>query len=159
MTTSCCSIAARKYCVFGCSTFLCLFALIFGLLWPTLYLRILYGQLELRNGTLVYDKWIETPIPMYIDFYLFNWTNADEVLANPQTVKPRFEECGPYVFSEHHKRVGVVWHPENGTVSFNQTRQWHFVPEQSHGSLDDVVTNVNVISAVSHHRIRRLVRR
>lgn len=92
---------------------------------------------------------------MYMEFTLFNWTNADEVLLHPQTVKPHFAEVGPYVFQEHHRRVAIDWHPANGTVSFNQTRTWHFVADMSHGSLDDLVTNVNVIAAVSrrttHH--------
>lgn len=98
---------------------------------------------------MVYNNWVETPLPMYLDFTLFNWTNAAEVLQNPHTVKPHFAEVGPYVFQEHHRRVAIEWHPENDTVSFNQTRTWHFVPEMSHGSLDDLVTNVNVIAAVS----------
>lgn len=84
---------------------------------------------------------------MYMEFNMFNWTNAD--LYENHTVKPHFAECGPYVFREHHKRVAIDWHPRNGTVSYNQIRTWHFVPELSNGSLDDRVTSVNVVAAVS----------
>lgn len=84
---------------------------------------------------------------MYLEFNLFNWTNADQ--ANEPGVVPHFVEMGPYVFLERHDRVAIDWHPENGTVSYNQTRTWHYVPELSNGTLDDRVTNLNVISAVS----------
>lgn len=45
--------------------------------------------------------------------------------------------------------MNVTFHPENDTVSYDQIRTWHFVPEMSNGTLDDNVTSVNVIAAVS----------
>lgn len=104
-------------------------------------------ELVLRNGSLNYNNWIETPLPMYLEIKMFNWTNPDQV--QNLKIKPHFVEMGPYVFLEKHKRVNVTWNAENGTVSYNQIRTWHFVPEKSNGSLADVVTNVNVITAVS----------
>lgn len=41
--------------------------------------------------------WKETPIPMYLKFYMFNWTNPHEFHAS-SSVKPHFEQMGPYVF-------------------------------------------------------------
>lgn len=92
--------------------------------------------------------WKETPIPMYIEFYLFNCTNAQEVVDSKWAVKPKLEECGPYTYSEHHVRVNVEWH-DNGTLSYQQKRIWKFLPERTNGSLDDKITNLNVIAAVS----------
>lgn len=100
----------------------------------------------MKNGTLNYNNWIETPIPMYLKIKLFNWTNPEHI-SNPN-IKPNFTECGPYVFLEKHKRVDVVWHPENNTVSYNQIRTWHFVPELSNGHLDDKITSINVMMSV-----------
>lgn len=77
---------------------------------------------------------------------MFNWTNSDEIL-NPD-VKPMLVECGPYVFLESHKRSNITWN-ENGTVTYNQIRTWHFQPDLSNGKLDDEITTLNVISAVS----------
>lgn len=85
---------------------------------------------------------------MYLEITMFNWTNSDQV--HDLQVKPEFKELGPYVFLEGHSRNNIEWHSENDTISFNQTRTWHFVPEKSNGSLDDMITNVNVISAVSN---------
>lgn len=97
--------------------------------------------------------WKETPIPMYIEFYLFNWTNAKEVVNN-WNVKPKFEECGPYTFSEHHIRVNVEWNHDNGTLSYQQKRIWKFLPERSNGSLNDKITNLNIIVATVAYTVR-----
>jgi scavenger receptor class B protein 1 len=56
---------------------------------------------------------------------------------------------GPYVFLEKHIRTNVTWSKDESTVDFYQKRVWHFVPELSNGSLDDEVTNLNPIVAVS----------
>lgn len=102
--------------------------------------------MELREGSLNYDNWIETPIPMYLRFTMFNWTNPGDI--NKPNYKPDVVEMGPYVFREKHTRVNVTFHSENDTVSYDQIRTWHFMPSMSNGSLDDEVTNVNVIAAV-----------
>lgn len=101
----------------------------------------------MKEGSLNYDNWIETPIPMYLRFTMFNWTNAHEITA--KNYKPNLVEMGPYVFLERHQRINVTFNDENSTVSFYQKRTWHFMPEMSNGSLEDEVTNINVIAAVS----------
>lgn len=90
--------------------------------------------------------WKVTPIPMYIDFYLFNWTNAEEVQAN-WSIKPIFEELGPYSYSEKHIREEIKFN-DNGTLTFKTRREWHFVPERTRGSLDDLIITVNPILVV-----------
>ncbi|KAF4528152.1 hypothetical protein B566_EDAN016796 [Ephemera danica] len=95
--------------------------------------------------------WRETPIPMYIDIYLFNWTNPEDV--NNTNIKPFFDELGPYVFRESHERVNISW-KEGFLVEFNQIRTYHFMPELSNGSLTDKVTNLNVIAATAAYTIR-----
>lgn len=59
--------------------------------------HILLQILTLSPSSKNYDMWKETPIPMYFKFYMFNWTNPDE-FNTLSSVKPRFEEMGPYVF-------------------------------------------------------------
>lgn len=84
---------------------------------------------------------------MYLRFTMFHWTNPQEMFN--KSTKPHFVEMGPYVFLEKHKRVNVSFNPNNDTVSYDQIRTWHFLPEMSNGTLDDHVTNINVIAAVS----------
>ena len=92
--------------------------------------------------------WKETPIPMYMNVYFFNWTNAEQVLRD-WSVKPVFEQCGPYVFYEHHVRVNVTWDDDDGTVTYRQRRLWRYLPEMSNGTLRDNITSINVIASVS----------
>lgn len=86
---------------------------------------------------------------------MFNMSNSEAWAANPQVVKPDFQEVGPYVFQEVRERVGVEF---NGTtVAFNQTRTWHFRPELSGNlTLEDQITNVNVVSATLNYNLRFL---
>lgn len=41
--------------------------------------------------------WKETPVPMYLKIYLFNWTNSGSFEQSTKE-KPHFDEIGPYVF-------------------------------------------------------------
>lgn len=52
--------------------------------------------LVLTPTSVSYNMWQETPIPMYLKFYMFNWTNPREFIAS--NAKPNFVEMGPYVF-------------------------------------------------------------
>lgn len=76
---------------------------------------------------------------------MFNWTNTEEVFD--REIKPFLMEMGPYVFREHYNRTNITTN-DNGTITFNQMRMWEFMPDMSNGSLEDEITNLNVISAV-----------
>jgi hypothetical protein len=54
-----------------------------------------------------------------------------------------------YCYSEHHTKVDIVYN-DNNTVTFQQVRRWHFVPERSNGTLRDEITNINAIAVVSN---------
>lgn len=96
----------------------------------------------------MYHKfWSEPPQPIYMDIYLFNWTNPEEFTN--KSVNPKFEEIGPYRFQEIPQKVNVTWHDHNATVSYRKQSRYFFVPEQSKGRLNDVITSVNVIALVS----------
>jgi scavenger receptor class B, member 1 len=72
-------------------------ALLVGLLWPSLALKyMLYPQLVLKEGSVNYENWKETPIPVYLEIFFFNWTNHENVRNH--SIKPHFTEMGPYVF-------------------------------------------------------------
>lgn len=83
-----------------------------------------------------------------MDIYLFNWTNPHEFTN--KSVKPKFDEIGPFRFQEFPQKVNVTWHNANSTVSYRKQSRYHFMPDQSNGRLDDVITSVNVIALVSN---------
>lgn len=111
------------------------------------YFKWLYkGQLELSESSTAYHLWIHTPVPLYFEAYLFNWTNAIEFIKN-KSVVPNFEEVGPFVFKEVHDKVNLKWN-DNYTVSYNQIRRWEFQPQESL-DLSTPISNLNVVAAVS----------
>jgi scavenger receptor class B, member 1 len=89
---------------------------------------------------------MEPPQPIYLDIYFFNWTNPEDFLN--KSIKPNFEEIGPFRFQDIPFKVNVTWHDANSTVSYRKQSRYFFVPEQSKGRLDDVITSVNVIALV-----------
>lgn len=93
--------------------------------------------------------WKETPIPMYLEIYLYNFSNYPEFKLNRKKIKPYFQECGPYIFSEKHFKTNLTWNSNNDTITFMQNRIWQFEPDMSNGTLEDKITNINVITAVS----------
>uniref|UniRef100_A0A1B0D2U3 Protein croquemort n=1 Tax=Phlebotomus papatasi TaxID=29031 RepID=A0A1B0D2U3_PHLPP len=152
MTACACSEKTKKIWIFSCGAFFLLTGMIMAIVWSAVSINILHNQLVLKNGSQTYNNWIETPIPMYLEFYMFNWTNPDKI-NDWETEKPNFVQLGPYVFTEKRKRVNIEWNANN-TVSFNQSRVWHFVPEMSNGTLDDEVTNLNLIPTTIAYTLR-----
>ncbi len=63
-------------------------------------------------------------------------------------MKPIIQEVGPYVFKEEHRKEEIQFDDEKAKVSFYQVKTWHFLRDQSVGSLDDEITTVNAIAMV-----------
>lgn len=51
-------------------------------------------------------------------------------------------------FRETREKINITWHP-NGTVSYYQVKRWFYEPELTKGSLNDLVTTLNVPFVVS----------
>ncbi|GFQ69286.1 protein croquemort [Trichonephila clavata] len=98
-------------------------------------------KLIVKEGSQSYKYWKDVPVPIYIHFYFFNITNEQEIWDF--TNKPILEEMGPYTFRESREKVNITWN-ENGTVSYKQIRRWYYQPDRTNGSLDDIVTTLNV---------------
>ncbi|XP_063705876.1 sensory neuron membrane protein 1-like [Culicoides brevitarsis] len=74
-------------------------------------------------------------------FYVFNWTNSEEI-GNFPSVKPNFQEVGPFVFDEMLKKIDLAFDANGNQVSFGLERTKIFNRE---ASVDDL--EVKVISA------------
>ena len=141
-----CSNTQKKVWSIGVSVLLIVIAILFGVLWKPLIKDEIDKEFVLEEGTEIYENWIDSPVPMYLEIYLFDWVNPDD-LSNPN-IKPKFVEKGPYTFKEIHERVNSTWGTD-GEISFKQRRIWHFEPEMSKGSLTDTVTTIDVLYVVS----------
>ncbi|XP_071454600.1 protein croquemort-like isoform X2 [Hetaerina americana] len=119
---------------------LCTIGAITTALWPKVFESILNMQLALSESSKSFEIWRDTPVPMKLKIYFFNWTNPGQLSTKE---KPSFVEMGPYTFNEFHEKVNLSFN-DNDTITFERVRIWKFDPEESNGSLDDLVTTLNV---------------
>lgn len=146
-------ICCGKVIFFGFGGIIFAVGLTLGILWPFMFHSLLSKQLQLSPTSKTLDMWKETPIPIYMEVYLFNWTNPNQSLRGPE--KPVFVEMGPYVFKEHRSKLNLVWN-SNDTVTFLNRKQWVFVQDMSNGSLSDRVTNLNVVAMTIGSKCKNL---
>ncbi|XP_046382371.1 protein peste-like isoform X2 [Ischnura elegans] len=132
--------SGRRWCLWVAGSVLCALGAVSAFAWPHLFRYILHSQLQLSESSKSFEIWRDTPVPMSLTVYFFNWTNPNKLRTNE---KPAFSEMGPYTFREFHEKVNLSFH-ENDTVTFQQVRTWKFDPSCSNGSLDDLVTTINV---------------
>ncbi|XP_043671985.1 protein croquemort isoform X2 [Vespula pensylvanica] len=111
--------------------------------WSSIFNWFLLRELTLTPTSTIYNLWKETPIPMYLKFYFFNWINPD-VFNHPLNEKPELVEMGPYVFREVDYKINQVWN-DNGTVTFQRRKVWYFDENLSNGKLTDKVTNLDPV--------------
>lgn len=138
------TLLRNVYCLFT-AIFLLTAGLLLLLSWPYIFDYLIKANMQLRPDNHLFHLWKKNPFPMTINFYMFNWTNPQDLLDT--SVKPRFQEIGPYVFNEVKEKVNITWN-DNGTVSFLLRRDWHFNEEKSVGSLDDEIVTANPILLV-----------
>ncbi|CAK1600590.1 unnamed protein product [Parnassius mnemosyne] len=120
--------------------------------WPSIFLNQLQKMMTLSPTSTSYGIWRQIPIPMYLECYMYNITNVDEILAG-KNVTLKVEQLGPYVYRESHSKVNITWN-DNSTVTFYNERWWHFQPELSNGSLSDNITSINPIVATVAYILR-----
>ncbi|EDW64876.1 protein croquemort-like [Drosophila virilis] len=137
MCCRCCGVTQQKVWVFGLGSLFTVFGLLAVIWWPTLIDSIIMKALPLTPTSRTYEKWADLPIPVYMNMYLWNWTNAEEVKLHG--VKPNFQQLGPYVYREERVKMDVEWH-ENNTVTFKPNRTWFWEEELSGGKQTDLVT-------------------
>ncbi|XP_041984342.1 protein croquemort-like [Aricia agestis] len=121
-------------------------------IWPAFFYSKIKDMMILRNGSMSFEIWRDIPIPIYLECFLFNITNMDDILAK-KADKLQVEQIGPYVFREIHKKVNISWN-NNSTVTYRNQRWWYYQPDMSSGSLADMVTSINPIVATIAYSIR-----
>ncbi|KAF2358401.1 CD36 family, partial [Trinorchestia longiramus] len=87
------------------------------------------------------DNFIAAPIPIYMQFYFFNVTNTQSVLAGG---KPALQQIGPFTYLEKRRKHDLNW--TDDTVEYLENTKYFFVPEMSNGLTEDVpITTLNPI--------------
>lgn len=95
----------------------------------------------IREGGEVYEYWLDPPVPIYLQIYMFNLTNQEEFLNG---AKPSLVQVGPYSYSERRVKFNISWN-ENGTVTYRQKRIFHFLRNMSVGDDTDLFVSANPV--------------
>ena len=98
----------------------------------------------LRPNSKSFGEWKKPSVPLYLDVYFFNWTNSDEFLDS--TKKPIMQEIGPYRFREFRDKKNITFNDHNSTVSYKTISTFYFDEDGSNGTLDDVITQLNIVA-------------
>ncbi|XP_052739290.1 protein croquemort [Bicyclus anynana] len=146
------SYQVRSGLLMGFGSFTVVAGAILVVFWPSMFFAQLRRMMTLSPTSTSFDIWREVPIPMYLECFMFNITNVDDILAG-KNVPIHVEQMGPYVFREYHLKENISWY-DNSTVSYYNKRSWQFQPEMSNGSLSDLVTSINPIVATVSYILR-----
>jgi hypothetical protein len=132
-----------------CISFLSIFALvvscvliILGIVGIALGPEILQNQISNQLPLSAYsdqlDSWEIPPVPIYLQFWLWECVNELEVLRG---AKPAIIQQGPFTYLEHRQKIGVAFN-ENHTVSYRQQISYTYLRNMS---VDDgqLITMVN----------------
>ncbi|XP_063913235.1 protein peste-like [Zophobas morio] len=122
-----------------------------GLLLICLWSVIFDNFLTLRNNSLIYRYWKNEPLDIHADFYFFNWTNPEDFYD--LSVKPKFEEVGPYSFLQKIEKTNITWN-DNDTVTFQQKKFWIFQKQKGGVHLKDPIVTLNPIPLITSYLLR-----
>ncbi|XP_065155971.1 protein peste-like isoform X2 [Atheta coriaria] len=143
-----------RYCrgfVFTLGTVFTFIGLLFLLQFNGMYDLIVMNALKVEDGSKAYEAWRTNDPPLILDMYMFNWTNAHEVYN--ESVKPHFEQVGPYRFLEVKEKYDIVFH-ENDTVSYKYLKRYYFMDEESPCQLTDVINTLNTVATSAAYKTR-----
>jgi scavenger receptor class B, member 1 len=102
-----------------------------------------FQSFALRSGSRSYSEWKKPTAPIFLDIYLFNWTNPEDI--RNQSSKPIFNQIGPYRFREFRDKMSITFNENNATVSYRKFSNFYFDSDHSFGSLSDICTTVNMV--------------
>ncbi|CAF0969014.1 unnamed protein product [Rotaria sordida] len=98
-------------------------------------------ECQLKQGTVVYKIWHDSPVPLYISIYVFDLANEIEFLNGG---KPNLIQRGPFVYKEQRTKEDIRFYP-NGTISYRESRNYTFDRSKS---ISDETFSFNTINVV-----------
>lgn len=100
---------------------------------------------KLTPNAIIFPLWQRPPDPNKVSIYLFNWTNYNDLFNS--SVKPKFQEIGPYVYLESREKVNIKFN-NNDTVTYKQIKTFEFDEDNSR-NINDTVVSINALAIVS----------
>lgn len=100
---------------------------------------------KLKEGNEVYDKWLHPETPIYMSYYMFNVTNAENVSKGG---KPNVQQCGPYTYRQVYNKTVISRNKySSGSLTYLNGKHHIFEKELSCKNCDpnrDSIRNVNL---------------
>jgi scavenger receptor class B, member 1 len=100
--------------------------------------------LQIKNNSEIYFEWKKATAPLYMNIYIFNWTNPEDI--RNLTTKPIFEQLGPYRFQEIRDKSRIKFANNRTSVIYRKLNTYVFIAEGSNGTLDDIISLPNSIA-------------
>lgn len=142
----------RKYtCLPITAALLAIVFIVIGIIGIVLGPKILQNQVEkqlpLRVDSDQLAQWKTPPVPIYLQFWLWECVNTIDVV---QGRKPYLIQRGPFTYLEHRTKTGVFFN-ENDTVTYRQPISYTFLRNMSAEDETALVTMINtpIITIVS----------
>lgn len=134
-----------------------LLLLVVGILIPIYFPSIVEKKLDeklvLRPDSPTLGNFISPPIPIYMQYYIFNVTNPEEILAGG---KAQVKEIGPYTYEENRMKYDLKWNADEDTVIFKQNKTFFFRPDLSNGLLEsDELTIINPLYIIFSNKFAK----
>lgn len=114
----------------------------FYLCFANVFRKMLEKKLMLVPGSKALESFKSPPVPIFMQFYLFNITNSNEVLRG---ATPVLQQVGPYTFEEKQHKHDLTFSDDGGMVTYVQNKTFYFRQDLTPGSLSDPVTTINAV--------------
>ncbi|XP_017774848.1 PREDICTED: protein croquemort-like isoform X2 [Nicrophorus vespilloides] len=146
-------VVPKRRCNLSCLLFFGLIILISGVcllfLTPTIMKCILESKLGMSPNSKVFNIWKKSDGSTFMEIFFHNWTNPGD--GHDPTVKPKFEEIGPFRFREFKEKLDVSWNDDE-TISYKQKKKWIFDRNSSCCSLSTKLTTLNAVLVTMSHK-------
>ncbi|XP_048875831.1 lysosome membrane protein 2c [Brienomyrus brachyistius] len=135
-------------------------ALVLFQVFPNFLHSTIKKDIVLKNGTDVFEAWVNPSPPVYMQFYFFNVSNPSEVLKGEN---PSVTEVGPYTYREIRPMEQVTFLDNGNEISAVNPKTYIFEPNMSRGLEDDLIRTVNIPAVTvmekfkDHSTISRLI--
>ncbi|CAF0752146.1 unnamed protein product [Rotaria sordida] len=106
---------------------------------PNILQKQIYNSLPLKVDSDQLDSWITPPVPVYLQFWLWECVNVIDFI---QGGKPMLVERGPFTYLENRTKSGVYFN-ENYTVTYRQPISYTFLRNMS---VDDEQVQITMIN-------------
>ncbi|XP_063721784.1 lysosome membrane protein 2-like [Symsagittifera roscoffensis] len=110
---------------------------------PFVVERAYNKEASLVNGSAVFDMWVSpsNDTPLYMNYYLFNITNPDDVIL--KGAKPILNQTGVIVYKQIQNKYNVSFGNDSAVVSYLNNHTYIYDPEKSQLKEEDLITTAN----------------